>query len=232
MKWWWSGALVMATATTAPAQSMDFIAIIRSSADSGRSIGLQKLTAAERDALNELFNRVYAIGAGRAGTPTPSGPRSVTPQDPMPARPGRVATATAFKTKIDKDAGNVLTLENGAVVEVTAGHLGYVGYRKVAVLITSGSTCRVWVEGKRTYRCEILKASYRRGDAATEGVIANVSSDGSIVKLSDGSVFEVSSLNSLTTTLWLAGSSVLVIDDGEMVNLDNGSELVTVTRLR
>ncbi len=222
MKWWWSGVLMMATATAAPAQSMDFIAIIRSSADSGRSIGLQKLTAAERDALNELFNRVYAIGAGRAGTATPSSPKNAAPQAPTAARPGRVTTTTAFKTKVDEDAGDVLTLENGAVVEVTAGTLGYLGYRKDAVLITSGSTCRVWIESKRTYRCAVLKAPYRRGDEATESVIANVSSDGSIVKLSDGSVFEVSSLNTITTML----------GDGEMINLDNGDELVTVTRLR
>jgi hypothetical protein len=211
---------------------MDFIAIIRSSADSGRSIGLQKLTTAERDALNELLNRVYAIGAGRTPGSSGSGSSSAAPNASPGATPRRPATATAFKTKIDKDAGDVLTLENGAVVEVTAGYLGYVGYRKDAVLITSGSTCRVWVEGKRTYRCAVLKAPYRRGDAAMEAVIANVSSDGGIVKLTDGSVFEVSSLNTLTTTLWLAGATVLILDDGEMVNLDTGDELITVTRLR
>ena len=53
-----------------------------------------------------------------------------------------------YITKIDEDKGDVLKLANGAVVEITRGFLGFVGFRKDAVLYKEGRGWKIWVEGR------------------------------------------------------------------------------------
>lgn len=53
---------------------IDFVSTLAGSPDAGRSIGLQKLSADERTALNELLNRVYTLG--RQGAPPATSARS------------------------------------------------------------------------------------------------------------------------------------------------------------
>ena len=55
-------------------------------------------------------------------------------------------------TKVESGDDDIVRLANGAVVEVTSGYLGYAGYRKDAVLLLTGSRCRLWIQGKRSYR--------------------------------------------------------------------------------
>jgi hypothetical protein len=40
----------------------------------------------------------------------------------------------AYRTKVDSDHDDILKLENGAIVEITSGYIGYIGYRKTAIL--------------------------------------------------------------------------------------------------
>jgi hypothetical protein len=143
----------------------------------------------------------------------------------------RLEPSGAYKTKIDSDSGDVLILRNGAVVEVTSGYVGYIGYSKDAVLFKSGSNWRIWIEGKRAYPCKILKAPAGTNLMVREVSISTVAKDGEILVLSDGSVYEVSSIDTIHTSLWLSSTSVLLLDNSEMINLDDG-DLVRVTKLR
>lgn len=60
--------------------------------------------------------------------------------------------------------------------------------------------------------------------------IQSVIDDGSIIKLEDGSVWKVESIDTITSTLWLPVSEVVLCDD-KMINTDD-NESVGVRRVR
>jgi len=60
--------------------------------------------------------------------------------------------------------------------------------------------------------------------------IQSVSSDGTIIKLEDGSVWEVDSLDTITSMLWLSLTEIVACDD-KLINTDDG-EKVDATRLK
>ena len=139
----------------------------------------------------------------------------------------------AYETRIESDRNDILLLENGGVVEVSARYLGYVGYRKHAVLFPDGTRWRIWIEGKGVYRCDVLQQpTTRRGTQVERAFISDVSQNGDVVILGDGSVYEVDPIDTIYTTLWLAASEVLLLGGSRMINIDNADEIIGVTRLR
>ena len=83
----------------------------------------------------------------------------------------------AYKTKIDSDHDDILKLENGAIVEITSGYIGYIGYRKTAILFGSGSMFRIWIEGKKVFTCELLKKPVEKASPAKQIHISKVKGD-------------------------------------------------------
>jgi uncharacterized protein with GYD domain len=138
----------------------------------------------------------------------------------------------AYRTRIESDHDDILKLENGGVVEITSGYLGYVGYRKHCVLFKSGTRWRVWIEGKKIYKCELLSAPDEEPEIVEELYISEVKGDGSILVMLDGSIYEVDSLDTITTGLWLGMSDALLFNNGELLNLDEDDEMVNVIRIR
>lgn len=62
--------------------------------------------------------------------------------------------------------------------------------------------------------------------------IESVSDDGDIIKLEDGSVWEVDDVDTVTSTLWLPTTDVIVCEmKGKMINVDD-NESVAVRRLK
>lgn len=223
--------LWIASATTASAQPIDFVARLEASSAQARSLGLHKLSADEKQSLNLLLNAVYDAGSASC-SPT-------APESPAPTVPGRRSTPTtdlsmtAFKARVDSDDGNVVSLDNGAILEITAGYLGYVGYRKRAILLVRESFCKLWIEGKRLYRCDLLRAPTSGSKASAEEMsISEVKARGEILVSFDGRLFEVDRLHTITTSLWLGPFDALLIGGYELVNLDSSDEPVTVTPLR
>lgn len=149
------------------------------------------------------------------------------------AAPDAESTPNGYLTRVDTDSDELLKLENGAVVEITSGYLGYLGYRKRVILYQTGSGCKIWIEGKRLYRCDLVREpKVGRKVAVEELSVSSVSDNGEIIKATDGRVFEVNSLYTIDTTLWLAPFDAVLIDGSEMVNLEEGDEPVAVSRLR
>jgi len=64
----------------------------------------------------------------------------------------------------------------------------------------------------------------------TDHWIDSVSSDGGIIKLEDGSIWQVSVIDRITSTLWLPISDIVACDD-KLINTDD-NESVEATRLR
>ena len=60
--------------------------------------------------------------------------------------------------------------------------------------------------------------------------IQSVSSDGTIIKLEDGSVWEVDPVDAITSMMWLPTTEIVACDD-KLINTDDG-EKVDATRLK
>ena len=136
----------------------------------------------------------------------------------------------AFQTKIDDESGDIIKLENGAIVEISS-YFGYLGYRKNVVLYGSGHRCNIWIAGKKSYKCELLKTPGGRGEPAKEVHISEVKGNGTILKMLDGSIYEVDVIDEIHTTLWLGISDGLLINGTTLINFD-ADEAVTVHRIK
>jgi len=144
----------------------------------------------------------------------------------------RYNNTKAFKSKIDEDNDDILKLDNGAIIEVTMGFLGFIGFRKDCIVFKSGYGWKIWIEGKKVFPCDILKEpDYFTSIDIKEVTISEVSDNGEIIYLTDGSVYEVS-YQSYETTLWLGYSSALLINGYQIINLDEGSEMIDVIKIK
>jgi hypothetical protein len=138
----------------------------------------------------------------------------------------------AYVSKVSSDDGDILKLANGAVLEVTGGgFLGFLGFNKTAVLYGSGQRCRIWIEGKRSYTCELYRGPSGNGEPAKEVHISSVKGNGALLILLDGAIYEVDAIDQIYTSLWLGVSDGLLINDSTMVNF-SADEPVSVHRLR
>lgn len=220
---------------SASAERIDFVSRIEASPEAARAMGLHKLTAEEKAQLNLLFNAAYQVGydAGQGGEgetepSTEEGADQATPK--RPPAPG--SAYKAFRSNVESDDGDLLILENGAVVEVSGAYLGYIGYRKEAILLAGSGTCKIWIEGKRLYVCELVRSpTFDRAIRIEEVTVSEVKGDGEFLVTLDGRLFEVDTIDIINTSLWLAPFEALLLDDLEVLNLDSGEEPVSVRRL-
>lgn len=224
----WPVVVLIGVATTAgsAAEDVDFMSIILDNTALSGELGIAKLTETERESWNELLNRAYELGYQQASqSPASSGQQATSP----PSSPS-VASGTAYVTKVDDDNDDVLELANGAIVEVTSGYLGYLGYRKDCVLYKTGRKWRIWIEGKRSFPCDILKAPTSSLKRSVEEVfISRVLANGKILELGNGAMYEVSDIHLVDTGIWIGGSSALIIDGYRLLNLDESGEIVDIT---
>jgi hypothetical protein len=221
--------LLLLTTVLVGEEQVDFLSPIKTNPALAKSVGLQKLTAQEQQALNQLLNRAYQIG-------TDSAVRQQNPAVPIPggAPPAqRAAANSVYLSRISENNGNVLNLENGAIVEVTGGFLGFIGIRKSCALYQEGRGWRISIEGKRDFSCSILKAAaVRPNGQATKISVSEVLGDGKFLKMLDGSLYEVDDLSMIDASLWLAPFDALLIDGNRLINLDEGGETVDVSKVR
>lgn len=195
-----------------------------------QGMGLHKLTDPEKAALKSHVEGLLLaiVERAKASAKTPDNPA---PAKPLPALVDR--GSVVYRTKIDEDNDDILKLENGAVVEITGGFLGFVGFRKDAVLFKDGASWKIWIEGKRAFRCDVLKApGVRSSSTGKLNHINEVKGDGKILAMLDGSMYEVNDFDVFTTSIWLGNSEVLLIDGLQLLNLDEDGEIIDVTRLK
>lgn len=143
----------------------------------------------------------------------------------------RARSTAAYVSKIDRDEDDVIFMENGAVVRISWGYLGWIGWRKDAILFKDGRQWKIWIEGKKAFKCEVIVTPNVRGQSAQLVHISEMLGNGTIIKMLDGSLFEVGSFYSIDTSIWLGISDGLLIDDSRLINFDEGA-IVEVTRLK
>jgi hypothetical protein len=189
--------------------------------------GLSKLTEAECGELERLlqtaFDAGFEAGARQAlAVLTPE-------REP--------ALGSVFDSKIDEASDDVLKLRNGAVVHVTRGYVGYIGFgRDCCLFKPSGhKTWRIWVANKKSFPCEVWKEpveSVRRRRTVREATVTEVKGAGAILRFDDSALFEVDEYDRFTTSMWIAPLSVLVLDDEELLDLDGGGDRVRAIKIR
>jgi len=136
-----------------------------------------------------------------------------------------------YYTKIDSDSGDIVKLRNGGVVEIIS-FIGIIGFNKDAILYRENNIWKIWIEGKKSYRCDLLKAPTLKPNLLLEKrYITKKSNDGSILTDIKGRIFEVSSFNTLDTALWFVPFDTLLINGTRIVNLDDGPSIVDVKPL-
>jgi hypothetical protein len=78
-------------------------------------------------------------------------------------------------------------------------------------------------------RVPVTHNNAQSGDCESGHSIASVEGDGRIIKLEDGSLWEVNEIDTVTTAIWLPVSDVIVCGQ-KMINVDD-NESVQVTRI-
>ena len=123
-------------------------------------------------------------------------------------QPGARGSLSACLTKIGEDKGDILKLDNGAIVEIARGYLGYVGYRKDALLFKDGSRWMIWIEGKKVFPADLYREPERCRAPSDYPIDAAVDDEIFII---NGEKFEAQ-----TYCLgWSEGESVIFLDGSE-----------------
>jgi hypothetical protein len=103
---------------------------------------------------------------------------------------GKGSKSQGYWTKIESADDGLVKLANGAIVEVTRGFLGYVGYGKKAFLHSSGT--RLWVEGKKDFAVTSLRVpSFGSQKSFEKKTISKAVDDGSVFIFYDGTSYVV-----------------------------------------
>ena len=212
------------------AEEIDFILMFTKSPETRKALGIEKLTKDEQATLNNLLNRAYQLGAEHQAQPNNQGKG---PAKPIQPGAQKAARQPVYITKIDEDNNDVLKLTNGAIVEITQGFLGFVGFRKDAVLYKAEGRWKIWIQGKKSFNCAILKAPLNEAARAGELVwVSEALGGGQILKTLNGSIFEVGILSRIDTALWFGAFDALLIDGSRLLKLDDGSGIIDVIKIR
>jgi len=152
-----------------------------------------------------------------------------TTSSPEVAPPTRVVSC--YQTRVEEDKDDILLLENGAAVHVN-GYLGYLAYRKAAVLYGSVGAWKILLEGKHVVACDVIRAPDIGVRSNAELVtLSKVKGRGSILFMDDKSIWEVNRGEDVISQLWIAPFNGLLIEGSRLLNLDDG-ESVQVTRVQ
>jgi len=212
------------------AEEIDFLSILEQSPEKVKSLGLQKLNKEEQVSINTLLNQVYQLGVKTQ--------KQSTNQHQILVGSGGVGEKKlegipVYITKIDDCTDDILKLDNGAIVETKSGYLGFVGFRKKAVLYKDIRGWKIWIDGKKSFNCEVLKSpQYQTAKSGEKVSIVEVKGDGKYLVTSSGSLLEVNQLNTIETSLWLGYFEAIIIDGSQLINLDSGGEIIDVTKIR
>ena len=210
------------TSVSAQADDLDLLSVFTRQPGMAERLGLAKLTDEEKAAWNEVLNVLLQAANGTVGT-------ALLP--PASLSPVAGAAFGVFEGTVDETDGNVVQLSNGAIAEVT-GYLGFVGYGSDAMLVRDGRGWRLWIEGKQTYSVRLLREPAAWSGRAGELVnISEVLGNGAILRLLDGRILEVGSIDQVYTGIWPGFSEAILIGGYELFNLDRGQK-VRITAIR
>lgn len=238
-------AAMTATAPPTTLTASDFVDVLKKSKEAAESIGFERMSVSEQAALGEMLKQTFLAGyRACSDNDQPTAPR--TPGRTVPPGPGappnsaeqaqppeQLPTNSCFESKIDGIADDIVKLRNGTILQITGLPPVLVLPGKRAILFRTNAEQKLWIEGKKAYRCVVTKQPEItvQTHSVRESRIFSVSTDGALIKLLDGSAYEVDMLDRIHTMLWLPAQTAVIADDSEMLAPDRGSPPVKVNRI-
>lgn len=136
--------------------------------------------------------------------------------------------ANVYLSKISSSDEGKLLLANGAEIKISDSFLGFLSFNNNCILFSDGASWKIWIEGKQTYSCDLVRAPQVGNPVkSTTVTISAVSQDGSVLELLDGSTLKVDSLDEIKTQLLMPYTDALLLATGKLVIIKNGM-IVTV----
>ncbi len=133
------------------------------------------------------------------------------------------AAASAYVSTISKTNDTSLLLGNQAVVKLAARLIGLVSLNQECVLFRDGASWQIWIEGKQSYKCELMHAPQAAKSVEFVHVTINtVEREGELLKLLDGRTLKVDEFDKIDTRLLLPPKDALLLATGKLVILDEG----------
>ncbi len=132
------------------------------------------------------------------------------------------STSKGYWTKVESIDNDIVKLANGAIVEISYGYVGYVGYGKKAFLHSSGT--RLWIEGKKDFAVSVLKApSFGAAKTFERKTISKAADDGSAFVFYDGTSYVVPFATyiggfSEYQSCFVVSGYILLFDSGELID--------------
>lgn len=222
-------ALFVTVNGMALAVETNIVAELERSPEMSKKLGLQKLTAEEKDEWSRLLTSAYLAGmeTGRTNQARLGGLEVTTNANIQKC------TSRLWLSKADLDNDDIVKLENGAIFKVSSGLVG-IGLRRDVALIQEGSRWSLWVARKRVFRGELIRApDVGKPIAFRKTTISAVTSDGSVITMLDNSIYEIDQMSRIYTALWLPFTEVLILETGKMFNeSDSSAEMIDCRRLK
>jgi hypothetical protein len=137
--------------------------------------------------------------------------------------------------QIEKGVGCLsLWMFEGKSVLVTSPGL-FLGVGSELILPEVDQKCRIWNSSSlgsiEEFGTKSEKNSKQQANACEDGHwIQSISGNGEIIKLEDGSIWQVDSIDTITSSIWLPISNITVCGS-YLINTDDG-EKVSATRIK
>jgi len=102
------------------------------------------------------------------------------PQSPPSIGPFDPSLHNACISRVESDSGDVLTLDNGALVEINYQFVGFLGFYPDGLIFFRNGGWNIWIKGKKVFTVELLQAPVICR-APTVYLIDSVTANGAVI---------------------------------------------------
>lgn len=199
---------------------MDIVAYAKTRPEMYKGLAIRKLSVAEHKVWNKIFNQTIKFGVEDR--------QAILRKQGV----GVAANTIVYMTQIENHNDDIMKLTNGGILELTE-YVGFVGFHNDAVLFSDNGSWKIWVKGKKTYSCQIIKRpAWGVPEHGEKISVLEVKGDGKIITTIGDSIYEVGDFHTFTASSWFGCFEGLVIGGRRLVNLGAGDEIIDVTKLK
>ena len=175
-----------------------------------------------------------ALAAAAPGDPATESPPADVEGRPRIESVLPLSPPVAYRSWLHPQEEGLLRLANGAAVRLAGPRPERILSGADVILFRTGGPWRIWIEDLGTFGCRLVEppAWHADGEPALLTTIDLVAGRGAVLITLDGMVFDVDRFDVHVTEDWLPGAHLLLVGDGEAVNLAGGDDPVELVRLR
>jgi hypothetical protein len=146
---------------------------------------------------------------------------------------GGLYDVEVYRTKTASSAGNTLKLANGAIVELAGYHFGINMPGSESLLIKRFGEWSIWTDiDAEFFECNVLIQPRQVSEKAKILSIQSISADGSLLIMEDDTIYKVDEFDRFEVSMWLPMTEVLILSNGQLINMDDGGGFIRVESFR